>query len=199
MKHFALLLLGTAGFSVPALANSVTYDIYFAATGGPNLIAPTGGSFTYDSGTGFWNFRVQWDGLEFDLTSEANAPIFSPPHAGQCNEVGSNWQFGFAILSQHATGCNPVYLWDGLAESGGSLFDFRLIDNPPAPYDLDLCIGCTGARISGYDGGGPFGPGRVDQSFGTWTLSPEPGTFGLLVLGTAATVGIRRLMRATSA
>lgn len=198
MHRFRLLLLGMVGFLAPLSAGTTRYYINFTLLGGWNpygpglpvfVTAPTGGSFLYDPSisNGFSDFQVQWNGQVFDLTQEANTPI-TAPHPGQCAEsANDNWTFGFAILSQQATGCNAVYFWDALAVDSGSLFDFRLIDNPPPPVDLELCDGCTGARISGYAGNA-----IPSYSYGTWTISPEPGTAGVLLAGIAAAAGIRR-------
>jgi hypothetical protein len=52
--------------------NRVSYDIHFTATRG---VAPTDGSFIYDSSTqSFSDFEVAWQGLVFNLTASANSP-----------------------------------------------------------------------------------------------------------------------------
>src|SRR5580704_12887328 len=65
------IFIAAAGMEA-AVPNRVSYDIHFTATRG---VAPTDGSFVYDSSTqSFSNFEVAWRGLVFDLTSSANSP-----------------------------------------------------------------------------------------------------------------------------
>ena len=72
------VFIAAAGMEA-AVPNRVSYDIHFTATRG---VAPTDGSFVYDSSTqSFSNFEVAWQGLVFNLTSSANSPTIdgSPP------------------------------------------------------------------------------------------------------------------------
>ena len=68
-----LLSIFTAAAGIQAaVPNRVNYDIHFTATRG---VAPTDGSFVYDSSTqSFSDFEVAWQGLVFNLTSSANSP-----------------------------------------------------------------------------------------------------------------------------
>jgi hypothetical protein len=87
-----LLLMGVMGSG--AFAAAIPYTINFTTFAGSSL--PTSGSFTYDSaaalGSQFASFLVGWDGLTFDLTSEANSPFTLA-----CGPANSSTTFG--ILS----------------------------------------------------------------------------------------------------
>jgi hypothetical protein len=65
-------------------AAPVLYTINFTTTSG---VAPTSGSFDYDSsqpvGSQFTNFFVSWDGSTFNLTPTANSPYGTP--SGDCS------------------------------------------------------------------------------------------------------------------
>ncbi len=65
-----VLLMGIV--ATGALRGSAIYGINF--TTNPGGVAPTSGSFMYDSSAAdpFSDFTVIWDGLTFDLTSAAN-------------------------------------------------------------------------------------------------------------------------------
>jgi hypothetical protein len=73
---FVLAILGA--FAVPAVATPVTYDItftggYYIDPYGPFVnFAPEPATFTYNPGTGFSNFIVDYGPDTFNLTASAN-------------------------------------------------------------------------------------------------------------------------------
>lgn len=83
MKLFTLFpLMGIV--SVSASAAPITYDITFSG-GGPN---PVSGSFIYDSTAAmpFSNFKVVWQGVNFDLTESVGIPFVG----SACNTSANN-------------------------------------------------------------------------------------------------------------
>ena len=116
-----LLLVGAAS-SAPLIASSInTYDITFAGLANPAGIAATTGSFTYDSATQtFTNFIIDWDGIAFDFTASANAPVLG---ATGCDGESESAAYTFLLLTQNVTcGTNtlvpypdPDYRWAALA------------------------------------------------------------------------------------
>lgn len=167
---------------------STTYDISFMETleqfGGT---APSAGSFTYDGST-FTNFTVTWEGLTFDLTAAANAPFID---GEGCDSEASNPQFGFVLMSQAATNCasNSAYSWGGNdlpPSSGNQTAFFFTLQNGLSAQDTIQSGGQAGNTVD-----------TQVQASGTWTITaetPEPASFGLVLLGTLA-VGLRRYSR----
>src|SRR5215469_1023406 len=101
MQRLGVFLLLSIGLLVMrSQAAQTTYDIEFMTSFGT---APSSGSFTYDPSTGFSAFIVQWDGVTFDLTSAANAPLQFGTTG--CDGEGSTPQYGFIIMAEIATGC----------------------------------------------------------------------------------------------
>ena len=109
MRHcslgIVLLVVGVCGLP-GANAAPIDYTITFQTTGG---VAPTAGSFTYDSNTPiFSNFLVEWAGFSYDITFSANNPLLlgTPPClggaagptatfamlSGDCNGAGAFWE-----------------------------------------------------------------------------------------------------------
>jgi hypothetical protein len=176
--------------AVPALA-ATTYEINFTVTDPLGAPSPTSGSFTWDGST-FSNFTVKWQGITFDLTASANAPALLG--ATGCNGEASTPSYGFILITQTATGCKPIpgaaYIWSAadLSASQGkqSTFVFGYGNGtPPEDEILDYEVGNI-----------PPGDSVVVAN-GKWTLTaeaPEPGSLGLVLLGTLA-VGLRRYWR----
>jgi hypothetical protein len=97
----SLFVLWLGLMTLSATAAPVLYDINFITTSG---IAPTAGSFVYDSAIpAFSSFTIVWNGLTFDLTSTANLPFHHNPNApfldGACNTPAADAADLFRILS----------------------------------------------------------------------------------------------------
>src|SRR5665213_2302814 len=89
----AVFLIATCGAS--AVLADTTYDVDFLGDG----TLPTQGSFTYDSVVpSFSNFTVTWNGVLFDLTASANAPMLNPPDPS-CLGGATGAAATFALLS----------------------------------------------------------------------------------------------------
>lgn len=173
MRRIGVFLLLSMGFLVMrSQATPITYNIEFTTSFGTG---PSSGSFTYDPSTGFSDFIVQWDGVTFNLTSAANAPLLGTRSTG-CDHRGSTPQYGFIIMSQSATGCNVSYAWGAQSTPPSASFDFHLFDSTAASDDIYLATN-DGSILAG--GGG------------TWRLSavPEPSTLGFVLFGVLSILG----------
>ena len=121
MQRVGVLLLLSVGFLVMrSQAAQITYNIEFTTTSGT---APSSGSFAYDPSTGFSAFIVQWEGVTFNLTSAANAPLQFGSTG--CDSEGSTPQYGFIIMAQIATGCNVSYAWGAQSTPPYASFGFH--------------------------------------------------------------------------
>jgi hypothetical protein len=168
MRRFGVFLLLSVGLLVMrSQATPTSYKIQFTTTFGT---APSSGSFTYDPSTGFSAFLVQWDGVTFDLTSAANAPVQFGSTG--CNSEGSTPQYGFIIMAQLATGCNVSYSWGAQSTPPppNASFSFQLFNNTAAADEIFLAT--NSGRNAAFGGG-------------TWRLSavPEPSTLGYVLFG----------------
>lgn len=114
LPYFLLVLTAC---TVPAVADSVTYDIgftggYYGGPSGGHFIpdAPQSGSFSYDRAAGFSNFIVDWGILSINLTAAANA---NPAIAFQSLLTSDRWTalqteiFSYA-MSQTAFGIDGI-------------------------------------------------------------------------------------------
>jgi hypothetical protein len=148
---------------------------------------PTAGSFVYDNTTNtFLSFTVDWDGLVFDLTSSANNPSIEgvgPP----CISGATGPQATLALM----TVCNsatPAAYWDGVnptPEQSSSNADFTFIATGSTPTTEEIEISPPGG-IPGTETG-DSGLGSFDA-----IATPEPGTFGLMMLGIGFVLVIRK-------
>jgi len=182
-KYALVICLLFIALSVPVLADQTTYTINFTTATGP---APTG-SFTYDSTTPtFSNFIVTWDGIPFDLTSSANAPI---NHSSGCTGEASTPAYGFALLSQNlACLSTPVYSWVAEPRAGPTAFFHFIALEPPLQSNLYDAVGVSVSTT-----------GSVPFADGTWTISarsvPEPPESLLIATGLLGLVVARRKLR----
>jgi hypothetical protein len=155
MRRFGVLLLLSMGLLVMrSQATPTTYNIRFTTTSG---IASSSGSFTYDPSKGFSAFIVQWNGVTFDLTSAANAPVQFGSTG--CDSEGSTPQYGFIIMAQIATGCNVSHSWGAQSTPPNASFGFQLFNNTAAADEIFLATN-SGTNVA-------FGGG-------TWRLSAVP-------------------------
>jgi hypothetical protein len=171
------LLAGGAGTTSRA-DTITTYTINFTTTSGP---APTSGSFTYDSTTPrFTNFLVVWEGITFDLTSSANAPIIA---GTGCTGEASTPAYGFALMTLDITGCPITYLWIGEQTPSGDE-GFAFVATLPNFAGVDEVV------VTLVGPPPPF-PGVAT---GRWAVStiPEPASFVLLGSGLLALWGALR-------
>jgi len=108
------LLAGSAAIAAP-----INYTVAFSYLGGlPGTPLPSA-TFTYDSGAGFSNFVVSWEGVNYDITAAANQPIgaSTPP---SCSS--STFATSFLALEQQCT----QEIWIG----NGDSFSFTAADGP---------------------------------------------------------------------
>jgi hypothetical protein len=171
---FGLLLL--AACALTADAAPVTYEMTF--TGIPG--APQSGTFTYDAGSGFSEFFVQWNELTFDLTASANAPMNC--NNSVCVPSTAAMEFETLTTTDNWTGLwrEPIFTFPGVAiltigpSQGGDEISAQV--SIPGPED-------PGGGISAY-------AGNYDL-----TAAPEPATLSLLGLCGVGLIGFRRLGR----
>ena len=160
-----LLALG----ATPAVALPALYTIGFTLTSGAPL--PVSGSFSYDSSTGtFANFDVLWDGDSFDFTSVANAsPSVGNP--GCSLSYGSGTQELFQML----TACPSAY-WVANSSAVSLTEPSFLFDD--GPFDTVNTYG-----LDVISPGLPIAPPTTATGAFTSTISPEPGTWALTLIG----------------
>lgn len=179
-----------AAFSAAPLAAAPThYDFTFTLTSGG--IAPTSGAFDYDGSTRvFTDFIVNWNGLTFDLTASANAPIvLGTIYPAQCGVTGA--ALTFAFLS-HDT-CIDTFV---RVDSDIWIAQIPLDFSRPQLFAFDAISFLPSSEIA-IDATAPYEvnqPPTPASSVGRWTITadgdpsamPEPGSLALLALGAAS-------------
>lgn len=165
---WVIALVVIAALAPLAHADSTTYVINFTLTSGS--IAPTSGSFTYDSTTpAFSNFIVIWDGLSFDLTASAN----NPSHDGTLCGTSHTASDTFAFLSGTSP-CAPSVTTSWRVGPFGiiSEFDFFTTTNQD---NSDFYIYSL-AHVP---------PGFQDSGEGQWVISPVPEPSSVILMSSA--------------
>jgi hypothetical protein len=124
-RKAAQVFLLTGIVASGAFAAPLAYNINFTTNSGSPT--PTSGSFTYDSavppGSQFTGFDVEWDGLAFDLTSNANTGGTS----SGCGAITSTTVFLFLSGTNECLGSNS-FDWSGGHGSTESQFFFRYLE-----------------------------------------------------------------------
>lgn len=185
LMYICLLLIVALGAPVARadVADAATYSIFFVGT--PPF--PTAGSFTYDPDIQtFSSFLVTWNGITFDLTSAANAPVVSatpPPCLGSATGGAAS----FALLNGDCTPAqgNFTTLWFAQMQPD-PIFEFSTYD--PTSF---IKIYAFDNPQAGYQVAG-----------GDWSLTqptipgpgtaPEPGTLVMFASGIVAIAGAVR-------
>lgn len=159
-----------------AIAAPVHYNIQFSGSTVTGTL-PTG-SFSYDAATpAFSNFIVEWNGLNFNLTGGANAPIVfvsGQSNAPVCGVSGA--AIAFLLLSKDS--CLPQELapkkWELLPVGSNSLqFDFV----GGGGQGNQMFFTSSSVTYASPD------ECRPDCGSGSWQISraiPEPGTLALV-------------------
>lgn len=106
-------------FPLVALSAPQTYEIYFTQTQGS--IPAIDGQFTYDSSTGFSNFKVAWNGAMLDLTNAANFPSLFTTADGY--KTGSHVD-SFALLTDSLPQPRNYATWDAFVYDQRTFFGF---------------------------------------------------------------------------
>lgn len=158
MLKFRIPLLLLAG-SLLGQASPIAYNISFTGGSGPML-----GSFTYDSAVPtFSNFKVTWNGAEFDLTSPAN----SGPPSGFCG-LSSGAAGSFDLLNgQFSSSCNNN--WISASDGSIAAFAFYVVRPPGASSDFFYLQRLITANVPALNDSGDFKIAAV----------PEPTTAGV--------------------
>jgi hypothetical protein len=186
-----LLLLALSLFGpLSADAAPMDYTINFALGNASNGIVPTSGSFTFDSANNlFSNFVVEWEGLTFDLTSEANTPSIQG-NVSSCLGSATGGDASFLLLSG-ACGSFSTRWEAALGVVGDASFAF--IGNEPGTGGFfqirDTLI---------------LNPTRNALAYGSWDITqgeadvPEPATLSLSLSALAALALVQWRRRAAS-
>ncbi len=166
--------MGLLGAAASATAAPILYNINFTTTSG---IAPTAGSFTYDSAIplSFTSFIVQWNSFSFDLTSTANAPFLE----ASCATPSPDGVDLFGYLSGLCGISGRT--WHGERAGAFALFS---VGNGGG--------GIAVAAILGLPVLDPFDAAFANGFFTISQATPEPSTSWLMLAGGALLAWRRR-------
>ena len=175
-------LIAAVFLAVTAFADN--YVIVFTTTSGD---APTSGSFSYDTATGFSNFLVVWDGYTFDLTHVFNDGTGGGVVSGDCGLTGS--ALGFAAISKTLPlSCEPTQGGWTANITGGFGFHNEFFNFGPNLLYCTNCLG-VGGPTCGFGcvpaGGAVSGSGSGDFAIVDTNpaTSPVIGPSGPIAMG----------------
>jgi hypothetical protein len=182
-----ILALVTGGAS-SARAAAITYDITFTSS---SADVPTG-SFTYDAAVPmFTNFEVQWNGLIFNLSAAANAPLDDGASGPACLGGLTGAAAGFAWLNP---GCQTFpFGWAAQTTpvgASGLFLSFDFVEQNSSSQFGVHGLGLDFAIDDDTDDRGTFTIAPASTS-----SAPEPATFCIFASGLALLVLLRRSQR----
>jgi hypothetical protein len=189
VRTASILLALVIGGEASARADAITYDITFTSS---SADVPTG-SFTYDAAVPtFTNFEVQWNGLIFNLSAAANAPLDDGPSGPPCLGGLTGAAASFAWLNP---GCQ-TFTFGWAADTtpigaGGLFFSFDFVEQNSSSQFGVHGFGLDFAIDDDTDDTGAFT--IAPQS----TSAPEPATFYILSGGLALLFFLRRSLKTT--
>ena len=158
--------------ALPALATPTYYIIDFTVIAGTPALAPTSGSFFYDSSSEtFTGFSVVWDGTAYDLSSAANSPTIGPYGTPACAS-GSGGGASFNLLTACQTG--PNQLW-----TEGACCTYSGVFLPGGSFGF--AVGGSNQPTIGFVADGVSAGTAVGQF--TVESAPEPSTIILVGIG----------------
>lgn len=173
----SLFLLGSLGL-VPTFAAPVAYQINFTAQSG---ILPTAGGFIYDSAApSFSSFTFTWQGIVYDMTAEANAPVAV---SGGCVPGPAG---AFLFLStgscDGAGHPNEANAWSAYVNQSSEGAAFSYFSSMVGEFTVDIDQPLTFNHLADAN------------AFGTFTVTavPEPSSYALLALGCAVVARLGR-------
>ena len=175
--------------AIPAVAGTVTDTLNFTANYGT---APTSGSFTYNTtANSFTSFLVNWDGLAFNMTAQANSPSTLGVSQVPCIASYSGAQASYMAFTS-CVGSYGGLEYDALGGGGDGFMSFFFADQGGFGTPIfQLDITGNGEGLNPVTAGG-FLTTNQGENGGGGSGTPEPGTWSLLAAGLAALAWLAR-------